>query len=275
MTAKCVSVSDTCTVVHGSLTVFITNDANLDYVRYASRYVINQAMKSNLFLTPRIRNLLSISYKGPRLVLPEAEPPSLSESVSPNKGMDVMTKVVIGALFSAIVGIVAGFVLFKKVFNSQNCFSNCDGTGVDRAYIEEAHFYSPSRLRDDRSGASVNEEDMAVVSYDIANGLSVINEDSDVMSSANASFAMSTMTGHSSNFGRFTAGEADASSWNTDSRSIHSEKTIPRSNKNRTPAFGTVSIFSSVFLPFSFKKMFSLSHTWTIIIHQDETTHII
>jgi hypothetical protein len=246
--AKCVSINNICTVVHGSLTVFLSTDADLENVRYASRYVINEAMKTDFFLTPRIQNLMSISYKGPKIVLPEIQVPSGGTfdngdgSTIPKTGMTIMSKVIIGALFSAIVGIVAGFVLFKKVFNSQNCFGACDGTGLDRDYIEEAHFYSPSRLREDRRSAPSNDDDdgMQVVSYDIANGLSVINEDSEIMS-ADTSFAMSTMTGHSSNISRFITGDTSIASWAGEAESVASEKTLHTSNKHRTPIFGKVS----------------------------------
>lgn len=201
-------------------------------------------MKSHFFVTPRVHNLLSISYKGPMLIVPEDHVtvvlPGLdgeATNTPDNSGMSIMTKVVFGALFSAIVGIVAGFVLFKKVFNTkQNCFAACDGTGVDRDYIDESHFYSPHR--DDLRNVSMPGEDMEeTVEYDIANGLTVINEESDGMS-ASASYAMSTMTGYS-NASRFNSSQVSMG-W-TDAGSVASEKTLPTSNRNRTPMFGKVS----------------------------------
>lgn len=238
---KCVSANNECTIVLGTLTLLLADDAKLDHVRYASRYVINNAMKSHFFVTPRVHNLLSISYKGPMLIVPEDHVtvvlPGLdgeATNTPDNSGMSIMTKVVFGALFSAIVGIVAGFVLFKKVFNTkQNCFAACDGTGVDRDYIDESHFYSPHR--DDLRNVSMPGEDMEeTVEYDIANGLTVINEESDGMS-ASASYAMSTMTGYS-NASRFNSSQVSMG-W-TDAGSVASEKTLPTSNRNRTPMFG-------------------------------------
>ncbi len=235
-------MNNVCTVVHGSLTLFLSNDAILDNVRYASRHVINEIMKTELLLDPRVKDLISISYKGPKVELPEIGSVSVDKKGGESGGgMSVMSKVVIGALFSAIVGIVAGFVLFKKVFNAQNCFSSCDGTGVERDFIDETKYYTnPNRLRETRNRTPAgNDNEMQVVSYDIANGLSVINEDSEAMS-ASASFAMSTMTGHSSHISNLPVGDATMA-WN-EAGSVASEKTIPTSNKNRTPAFGMVSI---------------------------------
>lgn len=234
-------MNDDCTIVHGSLTLFLQDDADLPSVRYAARYVINQIMKNNL-LVSSVNNLIMAAYNGPKIVSPES-PTIISNaeitggggspsSSTGRSGLSSMNKVIISTLCSAVVGIVAAFVLFKKVFNAkQNCFAACDGTGLDRDYIENAHFQSPHGKGsgfDDFHGV----DEMETVQYDIANGLSVVNEDSDYMSTA-ASYSMSAMTHNSS---RMNASDASVA-W-SEARSVASAKTVTISNKHRTPAFG-------------------------------------
>jgi len=246
--SNCVSAFNDCTIVHGSLTLFLRQNADLENVRYAARYVINEAMKSNYFAAPRVDFLIGASYRGPKITKPDPQTFASAEvntgSESPFTktvdGMNTLNKVIIATLCSAIVGIVAAFVLFKKVFNSrQNCFASCDGTGVDRAYIEEAHFRSPSNVgKDNMFPMSVTQEldENQVVEYDIANGLQVIHETSDTMSSMNESYDSSTMTNFSS---RLNASCDFSVAW-SEAKSMASEKTLPTSNGNRlrTPTFG-------------------------------------
>lgn len=239
--SHCVSLNDDCIIVLGKVTVYTQDQANLASVLYATRYVINQVMRSN-YLVPRVKNLMTAFYNGPEFTPPPVSnpknkmtgaPPSNSNGVN---GLSPMTKVVIATLCSAVVGIVAAFILFKKVFNSkQNCFAHCDGTGLDRRYIDNAHFQSPRESEELSISAGAYDnahimDDMEVVHYDIANGLSVINEGSEAMSTATArSYAMSTSRVNLS---------CDTSIAWSDARSAASEKTIPTSNKHRTPAFG-------------------------------------
>jgi hypothetical protein len=249
--AHCVSAFNDCTIVHGSLTLFLRQNSDLENVRYAARYVINEAMKSNYFAAPRVEFLVGASYKGPRITKPDpytfasTEVTSETPAADTVGGLNVMNKVIIATLCSAIVGIVAAFVLFKKVFNSrQNCFASCDGTGVDRDYIEEAHFKSPSSRgvggEDDNifpiSDGPHQLEENQVVEYDIANGLEVIQETSDSMSSMNESYDSSTMT----NFSNRLNASCDLSVAWSEAKSMASEKTIPTTNGNRlrTPTFG-------------------------------------
>jgi len=235
-------MNDDCTIVHGSLTLFLQDGADLPSVRYAARYVINQVMTNNL-LVSSVKHLIMATYNGPNIVAPESTTTisnaEITGSGGPNSsstgrsGLSAMNKVIISTLCSAVVGIVAAFVLFKKVFNAnQNCFAACDGTGVDRDYIENEHFQSPHGKGSDFDG-SHGVDEMETVQYDIANGLSVINEDDSDYMSAAASYAMSGMT-HNSN--RMNA--SDASVVWSDARSVASEKTVTISNKHRTPAFG-------------------------------------
>jgi len=220
------------------MTLFIQDRANPEYVRYATRSVINQAMKSD-YLVPRVQNLLEASYKGPQIISPEStnSNPEMTTDANPSyptsAGLSSMSKVVIATLCSAVVGIVAAFVLFKKVFNSkQNCFAACDGTGMDKSYIDNAHFQSPRGVNEGFYTATGNAhgmDDMQVVQYDIANGLNIIHEDSEVSSTAR-SYATSTMT---NNMSRVDISCDTSIAW-----SEASEKTMTTSNKNRTPTYG-------------------------------------
>jgi hypothetical protein len=231
--------------------LFLRQNADLENVRYAARYVINEAMKSNYFASPRVDFLIGASYKGPRITKPDPftfastevttgnDTPSTDTTVG---GLNTLNKVIIATLCSAIVGIVAAFVLFKKVFNSrQNCFASCDGTGVDRDYIEEAHFRSPSsKLGGDDNIFPIGDphelDENQMVEYDIANGLEVIQENSDTMSMMNESYDSSTMT----NFSNRLNASCDLSVAWSEAKSLASEKTIPTSNgtRLRTPTFG-------------------------------------
>eukprot|EP00979_Chaetoceros_neogracilis_P000826 scaffold178_cov269-Chaetoceros_neogracile.AAC.9 len=219
------------------MTLFIQDRANPEYVRYATRSVINQAMKSD-YLVPRVQNLLEASYKGPQIISPESTSnPEMTTGANTSHptpvGLSSMSKVVIATLCSAVVGIVAAFVLFKKVFNSkQNCFAACDGTGMDKSYIDNAHFQSPRGVNEGFYTATGNAhgmDNMQVVQYDIANGLNIIHEDSEVSSTAR-SYATSNMT---NNMSRVDISCDTSIAW-----SEASEKTMTTSNKNRTPTYG-------------------------------------
>lgn len=244
--SHCVSAFNDCTIVHGSLTLFLRQDAHLEYVRYAARYVINEAMKNNFLVSPRVEFLVSASYKGPRITKPDSYSVASTEVTTETPatktmgGMNALNKVIIATLCSAVVGIVAAFLLFKKVFHSrQNCFASCDGTGVEKDYIEEAHFRSPSQsLADDNIfpiGDCHELDENQVVEYDIANGLKVIHEGSDALS-MNESYDSSTMT----NFSNRLNASCDLSIGWSETKSMASEKTIPTSNgtRLRTPTFG-------------------------------------
>ena len=243
-------MNDDCTIVHGSLTLFLQDGADLPIVRYAARYVINQIMQNDL-LVSSVNNLITAAYNGPQIVAPES-PTTIpnaeitgsggsQSSPTSSSGLSAMNKVIVSTLCSALVGIVAAFVLFKKVFNAnQNCFAACDGTGLDRDYIENAHFQSPHGKGSDFDGFHGVDE-METVQYDIANGLSVINED-DYMSTA-GSYSMSAMTHNSS---RMNASDASVA-W-SEARSVASAKTVTISNKHRTPAFGTEVCYGYYFL---------------------------
>jgi hypothetical protein len=253
--ARCVSAFNDCTIVHGSLTLFLRQNSDVENVRYAARYVINEAMKNNFFVAPRVDSVLKVSYKGPRIMKPETfsfESPDIigetssSTSSETGNGLNALNKVIIATLCSAIVGIVAAFVLFKKVFHSrQNCFAYCDGSGVDRAYVEEAHFRSPNKQDDDNIFPMVDVDvdadatdlgENQVVEYDIANGLQVIHEASSDTMSMNESYDSSTMT----NFSNRLNASCDFSIAWSEAKSLASEKTIPTSNGHRlrTPTFG-------------------------------------
>ena len=186
-------------------------------------------MATNYLIAPRIQDLENVSYRAPAFFQPNTA--TDVKGVPVKGGVSIMSKVIIATLCSAVVGIVAAFILFKKVFHSKpNCFVACDGSGVDRTYIEEAHFQSPRRENGYEKSLAV--EDMEVVQYDIANGLSIINEESDVMSnSANGSYAMS-------NASRNTHYLNTSDVWTDTDASVASEKTIHTSNRCRTPQFG-------------------------------------
>lgn len=244
--ATCESSFNECNIIHGHVTLFLKHDHHPAALRHATRLAIKETIKST-FLSDRIEDLIVTRYNGPHVAPKKSQQVGAvqtSGSDSSSTAMSAMNKVVIATLASCVVGIVAAFVLFKKVFNnSQNCFAACDGTGIDKNYIENAHFASPTRpgplTIEDLPGDDEGEE-MQVVQYDIANGLSVIEEgvDDDQSSFANSyagSYAMSSMSVVTSN-SRHLDQSCDASV----AMSVASEKTIPTSNKynNRTPTFG-------------------------------------
>ena len=240
-TALCVSVNNDCTIVHGALKLIIKEGVSVNFVRYASRYAIDQVMRSG-YLATIVDNLISASYKAPVFHRPQnntfakidtiTEPPSHGMHGG-SGGLSAMNKVILATLCSAVIGIVCAFVLFKKVFNSkQNCFAACDGTGMDKHYIEEAHFQSPHANSENGYENSFIAEDMEVVQYDIANGLSVINEDSDAFRTPENDVPLRAM----SSLHRLNASDTNTV-W-TETGSIASEKTLPTSNRHRTPIFG-------------------------------------
>jgi hypothetical protein len=142
----CTALNADCTIVDGSLTLFLKSNADLSMVRYATRFLISQIMTKDILIEPRIENLYLASYRGPQfqkpLQLQESENNintimGESQSNSNGGGLTQLQIVTLATLVSAVIGTLAAAVLFKKVFaTKQNCFAACDGTGIERDYID-------------------------------------------------------------------------------------------------------------------------------------------
>jgi len=148
-TGHCTALNADCNIVDGSLTLFLKSTADLSMVRYATRFAISQIMVKDILIEPRISDLYLTSYRGPQfqrpLELQESEnnvSTIIGESLSDSNsgGLTQLQIVTLATLVSAVIGTLAAAVLFKKVFaTKQNCFSACDGTGIERDYIDTHH----------------------------------------------------------------------------------------------------------------------------------------
>ncbi len=268
MPGRCTSAENDCTVIHGSLTILLETDQHVPNIRYAALSIINDSMKSGYFTsppTPRVDNLINISYRGPSIISPDGNDSgrdevqnsfvdiNTSSSTQHNGGMTT-SGLLMATLVSTIVGFFAAFVLFKKINSKQSCMAACDGSGIDRDFMESQVKslpilpLSPGRdepFEDDTE--EVGEEgDVQVLHYDIANGgLSVISETSEaIASNADVSFGsnlslLPTLTQQKS------IRPAMDGLVRTDSESICSERTTRTSNRAlkhpnglSTPHFG-------------------------------------
>lgn len=145
-TGHCTALNADCHIVDGSLTLFLKSTADLSMVRYATRFAISEIMAKDILIEPRINNLYLASYRGPQfqkpLQLQESENNvstiiGETQSKSNSGALTQLQIVTLATLVSAVIGTLAAAVLFKKVFaTKQNCFAACDGTGIERDYID-------------------------------------------------------------------------------------------------------------------------------------------
>ena len=228
--ATIVSDDNICTVVHGSVTLFINKESNGDvaFIRYVARSLIEESMSEGFYIAPLVAGLEMVTYRGPKFTMPVYDDDDvyflnqdgLSQSnmgtASTNSGMTKMEIIVVASLVSAVMGIAFAMFLSKKAFSSgQNCLAACDGTGIDVKYMEDAAVV-----------ASLD-EDASEVQWNSNTGLSAIDEMSEAPSYLTRDSHATSVTPFSRRTGI------------SDDNSIHSEKTHRISNKFSTPSFGS------------------------------------
>lgn len=99
---------------------------------------------------PKIDGLINVKYVGPMIVKPSRDTDSpghddylgvegYNNTQRRKKDLTRLEVVVIATLISTLVGLFGSFVLFKRVYSNQNCLAPCDGTGIDKDYIEDCN----------------------------------------------------------------------------------------------------------------------------------------
>ncbi len=216
----------------------------------------------------QIEGLEDVQYVGPKIVKPskDVDSPGHDDFIGPTNGggqrnptvgnhnnqWTRLEVVVIATLISTIIGLLGSFILFKKIYSHQNCLAPCDGTGIDKDYIEDCHHLGmapvPSTTTDDelelttggrrsssstRRSSGMNSVNSVSVATPRSHGaLSSIDENSiatsDMESLYSANISLST--------GKSVALRSVGS--------LHSEQTMIVSNTHgrrdyhRTPSFG-------------------------------------
>ena len=236
--ATIVSEDNICTVVHGSITLFITKQSSGDlaFIRYAARSTIEESMTEGFYESPVVAGLEMVTYRGPLFTMPVYEDDDGhdinefsqtnigdSSASSVRSGMTRMEIVVVATLVSAVIGIAGAMLLTKRaLIPGNNCLAACDGTGIDVNYMKDAAINADRTFGEEEE----EEEEAAEVQWNSNTGLSVIDESSD----APSYYTRDSYATSSTPFSRRTG--------SSDDNSIHSEKTFKISNKFRTPSFG-------------------------------------
>lgn len=224
----CTSLDSDCNVVNGSLTLFLKSTADLSLVRYATRYAISEIMQRDILVSPRVNNLYLSSYRGPQFQKPEVVPGKEnsaitilgdSSKVSRGSGLTQIQIVTLATLVSAVIGILAAAVMFKKVFvTKKNRFAACDGTGIDKDYMESVH----------TPGVRAEDVDYSIKASRDLSGIENMSADHSILSDASIySMSVSGVSHTRSIMG-----------W--DDNSVATEKTrrIANVSKNCTPKYG-------------------------------------
>ena len=193
----------------------------------------------------KIEGLEDVNYVGPRIVKPSQniDPEVYDDYVGGSSQgrkskMSRLEVVVIATLISTMVGLFGSFLLFKKVYANQNCLAPCDGTGIDKDYIEDCHNLGVTQVgetahnssspsgKSTKSGWNMN----SVNSVGGSGVLSSIDENSASTSDIGSLYSGSVSVTTSKSTALKSVG------------SLHSEQTMvisnARRNKNRTPSFG-------------------------------------
>jgi hypothetical protein len=242
--ATVVSDDNICTVVHGSVTLFINKQSSGDlaFARYAARSTIEESMSEGFYKSPVVEGIEMVTYRGPLFTIPvfedddgnminEFSQTNVDSSVTEPSGMTRMEIVVVATLVSAVIGIAGAMLLSKRVLiPGQNCLAACDGTGIDVKYMndikKDGHGHAgAANCTGSSTGNSIIDE-ASEMQWNSNTGLSVIEESSD----APSYFTRDSYATSSTPFSRRTGG--------SDDNSVHSEKTFKISNKFRTPSFG-------------------------------------
>lgn len=242
--ATVVSDDNICTVVHGSVTLFINKQSSGDlaFARYAARSTIEESMSEGFYESPVVEGIEMVTYRGPLFTIPvfedddgnminEFSQTNVDSSVTEPSGMTRMEIVVVATLVSAVIGIAGAMLLSKRVLiPGQNCLAACDGTGIDVKYMndikKDGHGHAgAANCTGSSTGNSIIDE-ASEMQWNSNTGLSVIEESSD----APSYFTRDSYATSSTPFSRRTGG--------SDDNSVHSEKTFKISNKFRTPSFG-------------------------------------
>lgn len=255
-----------CTVVIGTLNLFLNEHANLPTARYATRFAIRDAMLNDDYVG-QIPGLVDVNYVAPNIIKPSDETDNTLISndnlgatgyqADSNKSSFTRLEIVVAAtLVSTIVGLIGSFVLFKKIYSKQNCMAPCDGTGIDKDFIENCHNLGVAPVgRNTISNGDQADKNLAWNMNSVMNTnngvLGAIEENS--ISASDASLYSSVM---SQSTGQSVAMKSVAS--------MQSEQTmvIRNGRRNSTPIFGNehdqeVSI-DSTFLSKQSKMMYSL-----------------
>lgn len=231
-----------CTIVLGSLNLFLKDHADLATVQYATRYAIRELMLQDMYVG-LIDGVEDINYVGPNIVRPNENTESnfgqgnYSGNTIYKKdtvGISRLEVVVAATLISTIVGLLGSFVLFKRVYSKQNCMAHCDGTAIDKDYIHNCNLGVTPVGEVGSNTDSVASQNVAWNMNSLVNTssvLSCIDENSVAASEGLSSMysgAMSISTSKS-----FAMGSVG---------SVHSEQTMVIRNgsgrKNSTPSFG-------------------------------------
>jgi len=178
--STCASPGTDCTVVLGALNLSLRSSAELPMVRYAARYNIREAMVNDA-LVSQVNGLEGLQYIGPDIIIPSDHELHLDEDgdgdgdlinggmggKNKKNGVDInepqlsrLQIVVIATLISSIVGIIGSIILFKKVFTKQNCMTPCDGSGIDKDYMEN-HSYGHNNINNMMNGSSFHTSRMS------------------------------------------------------------------------------------------------------------------
>eukprot|EP00551_Chaetoceros_affinis_P012047 CAMPEP_0203685824 /NCGR_PEP_ID=MMETSP0090-20130426/48747_1 /ASSEMBLY_ACC=CAM_ASM_001088 /TAXON_ID=426623 /ORGANISM="Chaetoceros affinis, Strain CCMP159" /LENGTH=506 /DNA_ID=CAMNT_0050555033 /DNA_START=12 /DNA_END=1533 /DNA_ORIENTATION=+ len=236
-----------CTVVRGSLHLLLMAGADLK-TNDMPREEQSDSMLNDLYVAPLIEGLQSVKYVAPAIYNPSD---NISDEVNDdyfggtserniptlNPGMSRLEIVVVATLISTIVGLIGSFVLFKKVFSKQNCMSGCDGTGIDKQYIEQCNMDTiPVEDQDQVNGSDSSQSGRKSVGWnmnsvmDTSGVLSSIDENS--IPPSDASYYSNASTAFSTN--KSIALKSVSS--------MHSDLTrvVTNESRNRTPAFGGV-----------------------------------
>ena len=215
-----------CTVVLGSLFLFLNGQADVPTVQYATRYAIREFMSQNVHVG-KIEGIESVNYVAPNLVIPSPnagnavglgqEVNAGGSSYQNNRSFSRLEIVVAATLVSTIVALLASFVLFKRVYSKQNCMAPCDGTGIDKEYMQSSNLgVTPvgEAGGDFESVVSKSSSwNMRSVVTTTSGGLHSIDEDSVAASESNSIYSDQTMVIRNSGknstplFGNYSAKE--------------------------------------------------------------------
>jgi hypothetical protein len=226
-------------------------------------------MLNNLYAS-QIDGLENVNYVGPNIVMPSSNKEDFGlgndenmDGVGSigngggmggsggNSNMSRLEIVVVATLISTLVGLFGSFVLFKKVYSKQNCMSPCDGTGIDKQYMEDCNLGIPpvrERRHDNGDGGDDNYNDndddsnttdsrsagwnMNSLMKNRGGALSAIDENSMSASDAVSLYSNSGNSAISYSTNKSIAMRSVGS--------LHSEQTmvIRNGRVNRTPSFG-------------------------------------